>query len=115
MTLTTFVISLVLIVLGAGLIGHFLGPKLPRGSSPDYGSAAWFSRRMKRRFKFSAVTGIYTLLMIALVVFFYPLGCVFGMPWNVFGLSPQTMFTTLFVGGGVLIAGMVVLYFRGKE
>jgi hypothetical protein len=115
MTLTTFGISLVLIVLGAALIGHFLGPRLRDGRSADAGSAAWFARRMKRRLTFSALNGIYALLMIALVVFFYPLGCVLGVPWNVLGLSPQTLFTILFVGGGVLIAGMVVLYFRGKE
>lgn len=113
MTLTTFGISLVLIVLGAGLVGHFLGPKLPRGGS-DYGSAAWFARRMKRGFSFNAVTGIYTLLVIALVVFIYPLGCMLGVPWNVLQLSPQTLFNVLMLGGGVLVAGMVVLYFRGK-
>jgi uncharacterized membrane protein YbhN (UPF0104 family) len=115
MTLTTFVISLVLIVLGAGLVGHFLGPKLPRGSGSDYGSAAWFARRMKHRFTFNAVTGIYILLVIALVVFIYPLGCALGVPWNVFNLAPQILFNVLMLGGGVLIAGMVVLYFRGKE
>ncbi len=115
MTLTTFGISLVLIVLGAGLVGHFLGPKLARGGGSDYGSAAWFARRMKRRFSFSAVTGIYTLLVIALVVFIYPLGCMLGVPWNVLHLSPQNLFTVLMLGGGVLVAGMVVLYFRGKE
>ena len=114
MTLTTFGISLVLIVFGAGLVGHFLGPKLPRGGGSDYGSAAWFARRMKRRFSFNAVTGIYTLLVIALVVFIYPLGCMLGVPWNVLQLSPQTLFNGLMLGGGVLVAGMVVLYFRGK-
>lgn len=115
MTLTTFIISLVLIVLGAGLVGHFLGPKLLRGGGSDYGSAAWFGRRMKRRFTFNTVTGIYTLLVVALVVFIYPLGCALGVPWNVLQLSPQTLFNVLMLGGGVLIAGMVVLYFRGKE
>jgi len=53
--------------------------------------------------------------VIALVVFIYPLGCALGVPWNVFNLAPQTLFNVLMLGGGVLIAGMVVLYFRGKE
>lgn len=111
MTLITFSISLVLIVLTAGLIGHFLGPKLRNEDDADTGSMGWFVRRMKR----GALSGIYILMVIALVVFLYPLGCVLGVPWNVFGISPQVLFTILFVCGGVLIAGMVVLYFRGKE
>jgi len=115
MTLSTFAISLVLIVFGAALVGHFLGPKLQDGKTSDTGSAGWFARRMKRRLTFSAINGVYALLVIALVVFAYPLGCMLGVPWNVLGLSPQTLFTILFVGGGVLLAGVVVLYSRRVE
>ena len=115
MTLPIFAISLFLIVLGAGLLGYFFGPKLQDNRMSDEGSAEWFARRMKRRLTFSAVNGVYLLLVIALVVFVYPLGCMLGVPWNVLDLSPQSLFTILFAGGGVLLALIVVLYSRRKE
>lgn len=111
MSLVTFSVSLVLIVLGAGLIGHFLGPKLNENAGQDTGSAVWFARRMKRK----AASSILAVLVIALVVFIYPLGCMLGVPWNVLRLSPQVLFILLFTGGGVLMAVMVVLYSRGRE
>lgn len=57
-----------------------------------------FRRREERKFKSSLALLIG--LVAAMVV--YPLGCIVGIPINVFGISDQTLF--YMIAGGVAVA-----------